>query len=631
MIRFFVCGLLMAVTALGGVDEAIDAPRPTVAGLEDFIQARILESDGQYRGAVESYQRAMDAAPDVQEIRVRYASLLLDLGMADRAVTVIGDQTDLDWYGRRVLALALAQHSSARPQSLQKAEEALRAALADRDDDPNLQLALAQVLHRMGRTADAEQVIADLRASRGGSAQLTAYHAGMLRQLGRPQDAVEVYAECAAEEFVGGVDCRENLVQLLIELGRPGEAGQMMLRWLDDTDLDDMMRAASLLYEAGLYSESLAVIKRVLRVAPDAPRARALEAFLLSQTGNYEEARVKLKALQRKQRNDVDVLLSLAWATVNTGDLAEARKWIDRAWEVVDEDVASEQAARVAISAARVELAGNETWRAREWLERVADPKAAGGQFVFLLSETFRRDEAWQEGVSALLRLQPQLGGSARLEARAYEAEFRLRLGDSRGIDLLRSLLDSDNRRDVFIGLSVLQGVERWEDVDRESAAALERFPGDRDLIFSRAAALERLGRVDESGELFGQLVESDPGDAASANYLGYTWADRGDNLDQALDLISRAVAIEPENPAYLDSLGWVHFRLGDLDQAEYWLRRAIGLGGTDGTVLSHLGEVLLNKGEIDEARVLLRQALASGADNPEHIHELLDGLGDDR
>ena len=631
VIRLVICGLLMAVTALVGADDETDAARPSVPGLTDFIQARILESEGKYRDAVEAYELAMEAAPDVQEIRVRYASLLLDLGLADRAVMVVGEETELDWYGRRVLALALAQDSTGNPESLQQAEIALREALADRDDDPNLQLSLGQVLHRMGRMAEAEEVIANLRRTRGGSPQLAAYHAGILRQLDRPSEAVEVYAECAAMEFSGGVDCRENLVQLLVELGRPGEAGEMMLRWLDDTDLDDLMQAASLLYEGGLYSESLGVVQRVLRVAPDAPRARALEAFLLSQLGDYEKATVKLKAIHRKQRTDLDVLLSLAWATANTGDMDEARKWIDRAWEVAEDDAASDQATRVALSAARVELVGEDTWRAREWLERIADLQAGGSQLAFLLSETFRRDEAWEDGVSALLRLQPQLQGTARLEARAYEAEFRLRMGDSRGSDLLRPLLDSDDRREVLVGLGVLQGVERWDEVDRESAAALERLPGDRDLLFTRAAALERLGRVDESAELFIQLVDVDPGDAAAANYLGYTWADRGDNLDQALDLISRAVALEPENPAYLDSLGWVHFRLGDLSQAEYWLRRAIGLGGTDGTVLSHLGEVLLRKGEIDEARLLLGQALDSGADNPGHIRELLDELSDDR
>lgn len=609
-------------------DASSAQPHP---GLEAFLEARILESGGLYREAVAAYERALAADPEVVEIRIRAASLLVDLGMTDRAVEVLGSVDDLDWYGKRVLGLALAQSSVRDSTLLPRAETTLRSALSERDDDPSLQLALAQVLHRQGRTAEAEEIVARLRRNRGGSPQLAAFHAGLLRQLGRPEDAVEVYAECATAEFTGGVDCRENLVQLLVDLGRPGEAGEAMLTWLTDRDLDQLLRAASLLYEGGRPAEALQAVQRVLRIAPDSPRALDLEAYLLVQLGRWNEATARLRELERKDRNNLDVLLALAWATANTGKPDEARQWIERAWEVVEEDAASRQAVRVALAAARVELVAGSSGRAREWLERIVDPGDSGSELAFLLAESYRRDEDWQEGVAALLRLQPRLSGRPQLEARAYEAEFRLRLGDERGRSMLRPLLDSDDPRNVLIGLGVLQRVERWNDVALEAQRASDRLPGDRNLVFARAGALERLGRFDEAEPLFLELLESDAGDDATANYLGYAWADRDTRLEEALELISRAVTAEPENAAYLDSLGWVYYRLGDLGQAEHWLRRAVELGGTDGTVLSHLGEVLLRKGEADEARLLLRQALAAGCEHPEHVSELLDSLDDAR
>jgi len=604
---------------------------PPHPGLEAFLDAKILESGGLYREAVGAYERALAADPEVVEIRIRFASLLVDLGMTDRAVEVLGPGEGLDWYGRRVLGLALAQSSVRDSTLLPRAETTLRSALSEREDDPNLQLALAQVLHRQGRTAEAEEIVARLRRNRGGSPQLAAFHAGLLRQLGRPEDAVEVYAECATAEFTGGVDCRETLVQLLVDLGRPGEAGEAMLTWLTDRDLDQLLRAASLLYEGGRPAQALQAVQRVLRVAPDSPRARDLEAYLLVQLGRWNEATARLRELERKDRNNLDVLLGLAWATASAGNPDEARQWIERAWEVVEEDAASRQAVRVALAAARVELVVGSSGRAREWLERIVDPGDSGSELAFLLAETYRRDEDWQEGVAALLRLQPRLSGRPQLEARAYEAEFRLRLGDERGRSMLRPLLDSEDPRNVLIGLGVLQRVERWNDVALEAQRASDRLPGDRNLVFARAGALERLGRFDEAEPLFLELLASDAGDDATANYLGYAWADRGTRLEEALELISRAVTADPENAAYLDSLGWVYYRLGDLGQAEHWLRRAVELGGTDGTVLSHLGEVLLRKGEADEARLLLRQALAAGCEHPEHVSELLDSLDDAR
>jgi tetratricopeptide (TPR) repeat protein len=616
--------------AVAGFADSTATP-PAHPGLDAFLRARILESRGFFREAVKSYEKALASAPEVAEIKLRFASLLVDLGMADRAVEVLQPVETLDWFGKRVLGLALGMSSARDATRLPQAEAVLREALAEREDDPNLELTLAQVLQRRGRTAEAEELVARLRGSRGGSPQLAAFHAGLLRQLGRQEEAVAVYAECAAAGFTGGVDCRESLVELLVELDRPAEAGEAMLGWLTDRELDALLRAATLLHEGGRPERALETVRRVLRAAPDSPRARDLEAFLLAQLGRWDEAMPRLRELQRKDRSNLDILLALAWASANTGETTEARQWIERAWELVQEDAGSDQAVRVALSAARVELVAGSPGQAREWLDRVADPGPSGSELAFLLAESYRKDQEWEEGVSALLRLQPRLDGRAQLDARALEAEFRLRIGDERGLAMLQPLLGSGDRNSALTGLAVLQRVERWEEVAAEAERAAERLPGDRDLVFTRAGALERLGRFDEAEPLFLELVERNPGDAASANYLGYAWADRGTRLPEALDLISRAVTAEPENAAYLDSLGWVYYRLGDLGQAEHWLRRAVALGGGDGTVLSHLGEVLLRKGAIEEARALLRQALAAECEHPEHVRELLDSLDDAR
>jgi predicted Zn-dependent protease len=176
----------VAATAVRYVSE-LSQPE----GLSDFVEARILEANGQYREAVAAYERAVEQQPTVLEIRVRYANLLLELGLAKRAAEVLDVEGELDWFGRRVRALALARHAGRDPGSLGDAEAALRSALEERDDDPNLQLSFAQVLHREGKVVEAEEVVARLRATRAGSPQLVAYHASLLRELGRNQEAAE--------------------------------------------------------------------------------------------------------------------------------------------------------------------------------------------------------------------------------------------------------------------------------------------------------------------------------------------------------------------------------------------------------------------------------------------------------
>jgi tetratricopeptide (TPR) repeat protein len=491
---------------------------------------------------------------------------------------------------------------------------------------------LAQVLQRTGRFEEAEVVIAGLREGRPGNPRLLVFHAGLLRELGRREEALELYRRCAEGDGPLSGPCRENLVELLVELGRPGEAGEAMLGWLRDVDLDSLMRAAALLWEGGRLQLSLETVHRVLERAPDSERAMALEAHLLSALGHHEAAVVRLQRLLRKNPNDLDLILAMAWSTGRGGDHDEARKWLDRAWEQVQSDAGSREAVRCALTAARLEIMAGNSMVAREWLDRVGDLEAAGSDYPRLLAETFRREEQWKEGVSALVRVQPRLRGRAQAEAEALEAEFLLRSADPRAWRRLRPLLDAGDLERVLLGLQVLQTVERWQEVEQEAAAAEERLGGDRNLLFIRAAALERQGRFEESEVLFRALVESEPENANAANYLGYMWADREVYLDQALELIGRAVALDPENPAYLDSLGWVHFRLGDLDESERWLRRAIDLGGNvgDGTILCHLGEVLFSKGEFEEGRRFLLLGLDQGCDDPEHVRSLLDNAHDD-
>ncbi len=609
-----------------GVGDPQDNALPD--GLVAFLEARLLESEERFREALEAYDRALRDDPSVVEVRIGFANLLFRLGMADRAVALLEGVDDLDWHGRRVYASALSQYSVQKPDRMEDARVALEDVLDERDDDPNLLLALGQLLHRMNRIEEAEAAIAALRKNRPGSPQLISYHATLLLQLDRREEAAELFAVCATSPMT--VDqCRDSAVDLLIELDRPGDAADLLLPSLDDDDLDQLMRVAYLLWDDNRPSEALEVVNRVLRQVSDSQRGRALRAHLLSATGRYPEAVREFKSLLKKNPTEIDYKLSLAWALSRMDDLDEARRWLDRAWEPVAAVAASADAVRCAVTGARIELVAGNSLVAREWLARIADPEEVGEEYVRLLGESFRQEEDWSGGIGALMRLQPRLKDLPLLAAQAVEAEFRIRSADPRAWQRLRPLLDSDDPTSVLIGLQVLQTAERWSDAQREALAARERFPDNRDVLFVQAASLERLQRFDEAEVVFLAILEADPGDANAANYLGYLWADREVRLPEALELINRAVELDPENPAYLDSLGWVHYRLGSTEEAEFWLRRAIEFNDGDGTLLAHLGEVLLANGDIEEGSRYLQLALSLGCESPEHVKSLLDGLDD--
>ena len=130
--------------------------------------------------------------------------------------------------------------------------------------------------------------------------------------------------------------------------------------------------------------------------------------------------------------------------------------------------------------------------------------------------------------------------------------------------------------------------------------------------------ALERLGDDLAAETHLLRAVEIDPSDSYALNYLGYWWADEGRNLDQAIGLIERAVEQRPGSGFFVDSLGWVHFKLGNPQKAVDYLERATELEPSDPEITGHLGDVYWVLGRYDEARFKWRLAHSLSADDEE-------------
>jgi tetratricopeptide (TPR) repeat protein len=181
----------------------------------------------------------------------------------------------------------------------------------------------------------------------------------------------------------------------------------------------------------------------------------------------------------------------------------------------------------------------------------------------------------------------------------------------------LQAVALADTLPEPYLSLAFLYN--RWE--QRDSALVvyqngLAHLPDHPDLLFGQGATLEQMGRFDESVEVLQRLIANHPEHAPALNYLGYMWADKGVRLAEALDLIERAVALQPDNGAYLDSHAWVLYRLGRVQEAESILRRALELIDSDAVVFEHYGDVLADLGRLDEARQNWQRALILDPDN---------------
>jgi len=129
-------------------------------------------------------------------------------------------------------------------------------------------------------------------------------------------------------------------------------------------------------------------------------------------------------------------------------------------------------------------------------------------------------------------------------------------------------------------------------------------------LFFSRAVAFERSGRWARAESDLLKALELQPEQPSVLNYLGYSWADQRIHLDKALPMIERAVELRPRDGYIIDSLGWVHFRLGNLDKALIYMEQAVEIRPHDPTINDHLGDVYWRAGRRAEARYQWERAL---------------------
>jgi tetratricopeptide (TPR) repeat protein len=170
----------------------------------------------------------------------------------------------------------------------------------------------------------------------------------------------------------------------------------------------------------------------------------------------------------------------------------------------------------------------------------------------------------------------------------------------------LHALLNGPRDRETLLALTeIYEKGKRFDEAGKTVDEAEKLSNSDKekaDIFFMRGALMERQKKYDASETSFRQVLAIFPEHAGAMNYLGYMLADRNVRLDEAYKLIQKAVDLEPDNGAYLDSLGWVFYRQGKLSEAERTLTRAVELTGQDPTVREHLGDVYFKLGKTQEA-----------------------------
>jgi len=320
--------------------------------------------------------------------------------------------------------------------------------------------------------------------------------------------------------------------------------------------------------------EAVATARRVQ--ADDATRGGFELAEILASLDRSEEAHQELEHLRAHGAPQAEVDRRLALLAYNSGDMKEARQ---RFTELLSSGEGNE--------AAQLYLA--------DIAARDGDRDAAIAEYRRLYDSSVALSA--RSRAAALL-----LEKSSRTEALALLDDYAAdHPEDELDLTLAKARLLADHG-EADAGLALL-------------SSALERHPQHPQIEYDRAVILEQAGHVHESVQALEHLLARRPDDPTLQNALGYTLADHTLDLPHAETLIRRALEVMPDNPAALDSLGWVHFRQGDTHAAATELARAYSLGH-DGEIAAHWGEALWVSGQRGEARRVWAAALARDPDS---------------
>jgi tetratricopeptide (TPR) repeat protein len=173
----------------------------------------------------------------------------------------------------------------------------------------------------------------------------------------------------------------------------------------------------------------------------------------------------------------------------------------------------------------------------------------------------------------------------------------------------------SERRTKLMAEVQLLRDNQALEAAYDRLTQALTREPNDAELQYEQAMVAEKMNRLEDMERLLGDIIARTPTHYQALNALGYSWADRGIRLEEARELIVRALAQTPDDPFITDSLGWVEFRLGRHQEALRLLQKAYRTRA-DAEIAAHLGEVMWTLGQHEQARQVWREGLRTAPDN---------------
>jgi Flp pilus assembly protein TadD len=345
----------------------------------------------------------------------------------------------------------------------------------------------------------------------------------------------------------------------------------------EEGEIAPILLRARLLQGLNRGDEALPLLQKSIKKYPDDKRLRLTYARMLVEQDRMEDAKAEFSSLVQQYPEDDELRYSLALVCL------EAKAWDEAKGYLEDLIVRESHVDSAHLNLGRIAEERNDPQGA------LIEYAQVGAGNDYLPAQLRQADILMSNGKTA--------EAQSRLAAeRGEQPDYAIQLY------LIEAETLSANK----------QGDKAWKVLQQ----ALQQYPDDLNLLYTRAMLAEKRNDLAQMEKDLRLIIKRDPNNAMALNALGYTLSDRTTRYAEAKTLIEQAHQINPEDPAVLDSLGWVNFRLGNLDEAERYLRQALERF-PDQEVAAHLGEVLWANGKQREAKQIWSKFLKEQPDSP--------------
>jgi len=383
---------------------------------------------------------------------------------------------------------------------------------------------------------------------------------------------------------------------------------------LDRDNLDAIRGLAENLLNDGQLDASLEQYKVIADSNPEDAQTYVRMAEIYRRQAKYDQALESLKRADTLVPDTMDVPYSMAAVYQAQGRYDDAVKLLqDLLRKTEKSETGSSQADRNnrAIFVERLGMVYREQQNYTAAVETfrkmlpLGDENARSGYQEII--DTYREAKQWPQATAVAKEAVQKMPNDRDLRM-VLDAQLADTGEFDKSVADIRSMLKGGPEdREVYLRLGIIfTRAKRWDDALQALAKAeqLSTKSDDKAYVsFLRGDLYQRQKMFDQAETEFKKVLAvtapSDPQSAATLNYLGYMNADRGVKLDESLNFVKQALSLDPNNGAYLDSLGWVYFKLGKYDLAEENLTKAEAHMGTDPTVQEHLGDLYQKTGRL--------------------------------